>query len=76
MEKIKTSEEAPNTLIRVPCFGQRKVIYLLPKHSMISVVRVDLFLSSKASEAAFLNKVDPAMQPNIVGFFGLFQCII
>lgn len=43
-------------------------IHLLPKHSMISLVRVDLLLSSKASDAAFLIKMDPAMQPNIVGF--------
>jgi hypothetical protein len=38
---------------------------------MISVVKVDLFLSSKASDAAFLNKADPAMHPNMVGFVGL-----
>lgn len=38
---------------------------------MISVVRVDLFLFSNASDAAFLSKADPAMQPNTVGFFGL-----
>lgn len=43
-------------------------LYLLPKHSMMSVVRVDLFLVSKARDAAFLIKVDPAMQPSIVGF--------
>lgn len=35
---------------------------------MMSVVRVDLFLCSKAREAAFLSKKDPAMQPNTVGF--------
>ena len=44
------------------------IIYLLPKHSMISLVSVDLFLCSKANDAAFRIKIDPAMQPNIVGF--------
>lgn len=38
---------------------------------MISVVRVDLFLFSNASDAALLSKADPAMHPNTVGFLGL-----
>lgn len=38
---------------------------------MISPVRVDLFLSLKASEAAFRSKADPAMHPNTVGFLEL-----
>lgn len=41
---------------------------LLPKHSIMSLVRVDLFLSWNAREAAFLNIADAAMQPKIVGF--------
>lgn len=40
---------------------------------MISLVRVDLLLFSKATDAAFLIKADPAMLPNIVGFFTLFN---
>lgn len=35
---------------------------------MISVVRVARFLFAKASEAAFLSNVEPAMQPKIIGF--------
>lgn len=42
-------------------------IYLVPRCSIISVVSVDLPLLSNASEAAFLNKTDPAMQPKTVG---------
>lgn len=45
--------------------------YLIPKHSIISPVSVDLFLLLKVSEAAFLSKADPAMHPITVGFFGL-----
>ncbi|KAK1562846.1 hypothetical protein Q3G72_017898 [Acer saccharum] len=52
--------------------GRRNIlqtaICLLPKHLMMSLVRVDLFLFSKARDAAFLNKADAAMQPNTVGF--------
>lgn len=50
-----------------------RIQYLLPKHSMISLVSVDLFLFSKASDAAFLIKADPAMLPSTVGLFGLFN---
>ena len=46
-------------------------MYLCPKQSMISVVRVDLFLCSNARDAAFLNKAEAAMQPKTVGFVGL-----
>lgn len=41
--------------------------YLLPRYSMISVVRVDLFLSWNARNAAYLNNADAAMQPKLVG---------
>lgn len=42
-------------------------VYLVPRCSIISVVSVDLPLLPKASEAAFLNNTDPAMQPKTVG---------
>lgn len=48
-------------------------IHLLPRHSIISLVSVDLFLFSKATDAAFRIKIDPAMQPNIVGFMLSFD---
>ncbi|KAK1563122.1 hypothetical protein Q3G72_022683 [Acer saccharum] len=35
---------------------------------MMSLVRVDLFLFSKARDVVFLSKADAAMQPNPVGF--------
>lgn len=41
--------------------------HLLPKCSIISVVRVDLRLLSNAYEAAFLNRRDPAMHPKTLG---------
>lgn len=45
-----------------------EITYLLPKHSMISPVRVDLLLFSNAREAAFLTIADAPIQPKIVGF--------
>lgn len=54
-------------------YKHNRIQYLLPKNSMISPVRVDLFLFSKASDAAFLIKADPAMLPSTVGLFGLFN---
>lgn len=50
--------------------------YLLPNSSMISLVRVDLLLLAKASDAAFLNKTDPAMHPITVGFIWLQETSI
>lgn len=50
---------------------ERSLSHLLPKHSMISPVRVDLLLLLKAIPAAFLSKADAAMQPNSVGFIWL-----
>ena len=38
----------------------------------MSLVRVDLFLFSKARDAAFLSKADAAMQPKTVGFIALW----
>lgn len=42
----------------------------------MSPVTVDLFLFEKASEAAFLNILDPAMHPKTVGFLQLNKNII
>lgn len=41
--------------------------HLFPRCSIMSVVRVDLPFLSNASEAAFLNRADPAMHPKTVG---------
>lgn len=46
----------------------RGVIYLAPKHSIISVVRVALLLFTKAKDAAFLKSAEPATLPRTIGF--------
>lgn len=67
MQKLK------NKLVTIIQTINSNIRYLLPKHSMMSPVTVDLFLFEKASDAAFLNIADPAMHPKTVGFLNLKQ---